>query len=222
MTDEMQVEDGSVSNIMAMSRPKNEQDLLYDELYDLCKSDGLSLDALCEKLNQLEVSEWNSLMHGEYGAYDYMPFFHRVCMNKNVTLDIIEYLLDVFPDAARSSGDVQDSVQYYESPAYPLHACCYNEHCPSSIIQILLEKYPEALSSFSFVGEGVNSGVCDHVHIWGLPIHYYLSRNSNVDIYCVRMMVETNPDCLTASDSHPCTAIQSKYWQSARDSCISP
>ena len=40
----------------------------------------------------------------------------------------------------------------------------------------------------------------DHVHVWGLPIHYSTCQEIVMWIYCVRMMVETNPDCLAASD----------------------
>ena len=177
---------------------------VLEELWDLCASeDELSLDALREKINLLPPS------YTGFTYYDNrMPFFHRACMNKNITSEIIKYLLQKFPSAASITTDLfcGDRSRAYTEEAYPLHLCCYNENCPNSVIEILVKKYPEAISAFSLVKEGINSGEYDGCYVEGLPIHYYLSRTtSNVDIDTVKMLVQTHPDSLiSAGDEMEC------------------
>ena len=64
--------------------------------------------------------------------------------------------------------------------------------------QICVEKYADAISKFALVKSGLECG-CDHF-IEGLPIHYYLSRTSNLDIDTVKMLVQVYPDSLMSSD----------------------
>jgi len=30
-------------------------------------------------------------------SYKYRPFFHKICLNENITLEIIEYIINKFP-----------------------------------------------------------------------------------------------------------------------------
>ena len=155
----------------------------------LCASDALSVDALRGIIDSYPPTQ-NVAYHSP------SPCFHMACMNKNVTLEIIEYLFDVYPNAAGIRTTY--FCTYRENAVYPLHLCCYNENCPSSVIKIVYEKYPVAIFEFSLVKSGLECGI-DHF-IEGLPIHYYLSRSSNVDIDTVKMLVQAYPDSLITGD----------------------
>ena len=65
------------------------------ELEDFCGSDDLSVDELRRMTK---------------GSYDLegSSCIHRVCMNKNVTLEIVEYLIDLYPSAMHSCLDIPD------------------------------------------------------------------------------------------------------------------
>lgn len=81
----------------------------------MCKSDNLSLELLQDKVNLLGLNTIQERC--EECAYLY-TFLHLACMNKNITLEIINYLLDMFPEAA--------NFQATEG-TYPLHLACYNQ-----------------------------------------------------------------------------------------------
>ena len=66
-----------------------------EELYDLCLYGALSLGALKEK--QLHKLLLGKDKEGFIVSYYEYPFFHEACMNEKVTLEIIEYLLSIFP-----------------------------------------------------------------------------------------------------------------------------
>ena len=46
----------------------------------------------------------------------------------------------------------------------------------------------------------MNSGGYDSIYVRGLPLHYYLSRTSNVDIDTVKMLVEACPQSLVTTE----------------------
>ena len=54
---------------------------------------------------------------------------HKVCQNKNVTLDIVQLLLNVRLAAAytHTTDFAWDFIK--DSTAYPLHLACYNDVC---------------------------------------------------------------------------------------------
>ena len=171
----------------------------FKELEELCTSDKLSIDELQKKLNQ-----YKSLIINNADQHHNSVLFHQACMNKNVTLDIIQELLIYFPNAVKtlgafSSPGIVDNDE--ESKAYPLHFCTYNPNCPSEVIQLLIEKYPAALTKTCFVNHGVEFGDIDAEDcIKGLPLHYYLSRK-NIDINTVQMMVNAFSQALQNTDN---------------------
>ena len=126
--------------------------------------------------------------------YECAPFFHAACMNKYITLEIIQYLLDEFPQV------VEVTDEYEESYSYPLHTCCYNNHCPSDVIELVMKRYPSALGKFDMVEMGFYCHDFVRDIARGLPLHYYLARGSNVDIETVRILVEEYPQSLLAID----------------------
>ena len=121
-------------------------------------------------------------------------------MNKKVTLEIVEYLLSIFPQVGylKINGFCPDG----ETEAYPLHICCCNVNCPNAIIDLLVEKYPDALRHYCIVDEGVEFIIHDEGgYVEGIPLHYYLERKSNVDVDTVMVFVEAYPQALLAADN---------------------
>ena len=170
------------------------------DLEDLCTSDKLSIDALQNKLNR-----YKSWIINNADQLHNSVLFHQACMNKNITLEIIQELLVYFPNAVETLGTysslgIVDNDELSE--AYPLHFCTYNENCPSDVIQLLIEKYLAALQETCIVNYGVRfSGDEDEEELCaGLPLHYYLSRK-NVDINMVQMMVNAFPQALQNTDN---------------------
>ena len=134
------------------------------------------------------------------------PLVHTVCRNKNVTLEIVKYLLDTFPDPNREWTTCQFCPNW-ETESCPLHLACYNKDCPSDVIRFLVEHYPPALQYACTIDEGIQP---DHpeYYIQGLPLHNYLARNKNVDIDIVKMLVEAYPQSLRNFDEKwPCYPI---------------
>ena len=77
-----------------------------NELLELCGSDDLSFDALQEKINTLgpRLSSQSQLC------------FHRACENENVTLEIVQLLYNILPEALRLRDDIRD---------LPIHHLCH-------------------------------------------------------------------------------------------------
>jgi hypothetical protein len=82
-----------------------------NELLNLCASNDLSLGALQETINFLgpRVSSQNP------------SCFHKACMNKNVTLEIVQLLYDTFPEVLRLCGI---SVLNLERSRFLEHLIC--------------------------------------------------------------------------------------------------
>ena len=97
-----------------------------------------------------------------------------------------DYLLEIFPEAV--SSFVKSPSIHPRQPmhkAYPLHLACYNEHCPGTVIQLLIKEDPALCKVKGKVRDDNNTH-----SIFApaqLPVHYYLSRNVNVDIGTVKV-----------------------------------
>ena len=173
-----------------------------EKLEEICETDLLSLEALRNIISSIPSAD----------AIQNSYFFHDACNNAKVSLEIIEFLLETFPGAADATvqyGDDADGA----TVAYPLHLACRNEKCPNSVIELLMKKNTYALGHMCLVYNGVPSGGLYYVrgvpgYVEGTPLHYYLSRKSNIDIDVVRMLVEVYPDALTtADDESKCTPL---------------
>jgi len=186
------------------------------EFDKLCTSDELSLTGLQEKVNLLDESDIKHISC--IGSS-----IHKACMNKNITLKIIEYLLDVFPRAVSNgkatmnfSTDSEVEEDEVIIVAYLLHCACYNKYCPDSIIKLLLERYPPALEQLCIVKKGINDSWYEDVS--GLPLHYYLSRNENVNIDIVKSLIEAYPTSLTISDEeNACLPLHALFHNESTD-----
>eukprot|EP00956_Cyclotella_meneghiniana_P031767 scaffold84582_cov23-Cyclotella_meneghiniana.AAC.1 len=141
-----------------------------DNLERYCSSEDLSIDGIKCAL-------------GYFVPHDRLHesnFLHRVCMSPNVTLEMIEYLVELFPDMVGTKRERR------VEGAYLLHRACANEHCPNSVVKFLMESNIDVLNCIC--------PMCGYSQ--GLPLHYYLSRRQNVDIEIVKYMVEKYPNAL--------------------------
>jgi len=135
-------------------------------------------------------------------------FLHRVCLNENVTLEIVEYLLELYPQIVNFRKGVPEE---YIVSAYSLHLACYNKKCPNEVIQLLITKgLKYQLTHMCYMdfdyGETGNDLMEGEYH-GGLPLHFYLSRTTNFDINIVKQLV-VNPEMLLLTDEDTkCTPI---------------
>ena len=167
---------------------------LMDELVEICESEDLSIESLQAKIKLLPSQTLSSSYEHHYSS---RPFFHMACMNTNVTLEIIEYLLDAFPlvDNLSTSYLCEEGT----TKSYALHCACYNNHCPNEVVELLVKNNSVALNHFCLVWDGISDQYDnDGYNIRGLPLHYYLARKSNEDIDTVKMLVEACPQTLMA------------------------
>jgi len=169
---------------------------VLEELCEYCLSDELTLPTLQDKLDQCPLHEVKA-------HYSFYPFFHNVCVSKGVTLEIVEYILDKFPDAVRTiSEDMSGYVGCMDTErALPLHLACFNQYCAHSVIKLIMEKYPPAISYFCLAGENVlqTGDYCDDIE--GAPLHYYVMRETNIQIETMIMLITAYPQAILATDS---------------------
>jgi len=198
---------------------------MWDELYDLfdyCFSDELTLPTLQDKLKNL-FDRYPLHLHEIKKNYKHTPLLHSVCFSKGVTMDIVKYILEIFPNSA---GVLSEEYCYAEPKfihtknAYPLHLACLNQHCSTAIIELLMEKYPAAIKHFTWAGDtdvlacgGGDDGMPDEVE--GVPLHYYVMRETNIRIETMKMLIDAYPQALLATDSElrytPVHAILGKH-----------
>jgi ankyrin repeat protein len=95
---------------------------------------------------------------------------HCICLNKNVTLGMVQLLVYASPNSLRHENN---------NGYMPLHALCGNRHLDEvgmEILKLLLEKCPESVRHADSLGD--------------LPIHYAASRQSPE--FC-RILIEAYP-----------------------------
>jgi len=178
---------------------------MVNKLEKACKSDSISLESL-QETTKLIPSKFVS------GSC----FLHQACLNKNVTLEIIEYLLEYHPEAANIEytdpprGYYDDDNCQIMKKAYPLHVACMSEACPDSVIQLLVERNPTVLTKLCLLNNGIsyeynydNKGV----NLGGNPLHYYLSRGSNISVELVKFLITVSPELLTSGEKIELTPI---------------
>ena len=169
---------------------------IKEQLDDLCTSSELSLTALQEILNRLDKNDI-----GNY-TFDRIEgsCLHKACMNNEdvVTVDIIQLLLETFPTAG--GWQMQTSVQTSEEMIYPLHIACCNSSLSSSVIELLVKNAPETLEHMTTAVERFYDVDERDDCARGLPLHFYLAEQRDVNIDIVKMMVEAYPQALVTAD----------------------
>ena len=106
------------------------------EMENYCQSEELCLGGLQRMVQEKPTSI----------SFDGMStsILHYACANKKVTLEIVQYLLTVFPTAVKMpTTEFWDDGEQTE--AYPLHFACLNPDCPGTVIQLLVKSYPMTL-----------------------------------------------------------------------------
>ena len=130
------------------------------------------------------------------------PFLHIVCSDKNVTLEIVEYLLELYPQAIHTfvAEETDEIIGDYIESAYPLHLACYNYDCPNEVIDLLLRKETNyQLTQICIMHNDWGDMGYDNDY-GGTPLHYYLSRAlKNIDLDIVKRLV-ANPRALSLTD----------------------
>eukprot|EP00984_Skeletonema_dohrnii_P035851 scaffold36127_cov167-Skeletonema_dohrnii-CCMP3373.AAC.1 len=137
---------------------------------------------------------------------------HFVCDNENVTLNIIQLLIDAAPDSVRSADEDGDT---------PLHNLCRNDELDESaalaILKLLIEKHPETnrannegLLPIHFAGARRSPEFC-HVLIEAcpgseritgandmLPLHWACATNT---LAMVEYLYKLHPDAINHADT---------------------
>jgi len=135
------------------------------ELLDLCKSDNLSLHALQATINALGPVRVSSLNQ---------TCFHEACRNQKVTLEIVQLLYNIFPEALR----LRNNYGYL-----PIHRLCFNTDLDDTtsikILRFMLEIDP------TLVREEMGDG--------SLPIHYAVRHKSTA--FC-KILIDAYPESL--------------------------
>jgi len=166
---------------------------ILEQLEDFCASDDLSIE---------ELRRMTEGISPDVLAYTFA--LHHVCVNEKVTLEIVQYLLDLNPLPINSCDETEEG----EAAPYPLHLACYNENCPNEVVQLLITKSAEYqhLKEMCYMNDDWANTNIDSDLFGGTPIHYYLSRTSNVDLDIVKQL--SSKRLLLSADSYTkCTPI---------------
>ena len=172
-----------------------------DHFEDFCSSDELSISEMRRMTDGIKLDDLYS-----------SSFLHRVCMNENVTLETVEYLLELYPQAINLTKDISDDCNIVS--AYPLHLACYNEECPNEVIQLLLKRLGDStaiqlthISQMDFDWGDTGIYLMDSDEYGGTPLHFYLSRTTNFDMNIVKQLVVNAEMLLYTDDDTKCTPI---------------
>ena len=123
---------------------------------------------------------------------------------------MVEFILDSFPGVASWQTDIFRVSDDTGKAPYALHCACYNDCRSSSVIELLLKEYPPAVEHLSRVLDGVLEW-----GVKGLSLHYYISRNPNIDIDVIKLLVEAYPQSLVVADeTKPLYPIHVAAWLS--------
>jgi len=164
-------------------------------LEEYCSSDDISFDGLREKLQQITKPTALAVSH----------FLHELCLNKNVTHDMVQLVLEINPYAAHCESNryneeyMNEDIDTYEEEqngdtSYPVHLAALNIHCPNTVVKLLAKSYPSALSHLCYLDAELFDDYDNYIA--GTPLHYYFSRTSNLQLDTVKILVELCPDAL--------------------------
>ena len=200
-----------------MDGNKNNEHVRVLEQY--CTSDDISLVGLRQKLNQITQPTALACSH----------FLHELCLNKNVTHDMVQLVLDNILYAAHYVSNRYHGLSYNdedvdryeeeqkeaeekspssESPrkrkcssdrTFPIHLAASNVHSPNSVVELLAKNNPSAIGHLSKLTVGHNKEGIGSLE--STPLHCYLSRKSNLQLDTVKLLVELCPESLKLSES---------------------
>ena len=142
---------------------------MSDELLMLfvCRSDSISLEGLHEILQRYGIKSADDSRH----INDY-EFFHHACCNEHVDEAMIQFLIDVSPDAASVISVHRQT---------PLHAACCNKNATPCIIRILIDAHPSSRQVVDEEGD--------------MPLHCFCRGRSNNDSEAIEILKILLKDC---------------------------
>eukprot|EP00984_Skeletonema_dohrnii_P006060 scaffold2141_cov223-Skeletonema_dohrnii-CCMP3373.AAC.8 len=150
----------------------NSRQSAESELLEFCLSDSLSKKGLREIIERHKLAP-----HDRVNDYQ---FFLEACYNKRVTVGIIRYLLEYFPDSIRATD---------EQGGAPLHCVCSNPNVTLDIIQLLIDAAADSIRSED------NSG--------RMPLHYFCDSTNEDDrkaMQILKLLIEKHQDAVRHVD----------------------
>ncbi len=113
------------------TRQTSTMSVLYNsqELFEFCQSDSLSEAGLRTIIERHDTPNNSTIIN--------YAFFHNVCRNERVTVEIIRCLLEYFPDAVRhadAAGLLPLYIIFY-----------YNKNCTLEKTLLLIDAFPDSL-----------------------------------------------------------------------------
>eukprot|EP00985_Skeletonema_marinoi_P020627 scaffold12330_cov83-Skeletonema_marinoi.AAC.6 len=161
-----------------MSESGNNRQSTESELLEFCLSDSLSKKGLREIIERHEIIQWTGLApHDRVNDYQ---FFLEACYNKRVTVGIIRYLLEYFPDSIRATD---------EDGHLPLHYACGNPNMTPKIIQLLIDAAPNSVRSVDIHGR--------------MPLHCFCDSKNEDDrkaMQILKLLIERQSDAVRHVD----------------------
>ncbi len=152
---------------MSGSNNKASESLLSYELFDLCNSWSLSTDRLHKSIERHGFAPKDTL------ASDY-KFFLRACINKTITEEIIQWLLEYFPAAISATDYIGQS---------PLHYACANKGMKSvRIIQLLIDADPNCVRSVDNHGR--------------MPLHVLRIEDETAELEVLKLLIKKCPEAV--------------------------
>lgn len=93
-------------------------------LEQYCASDSLSLEGLSHRFNEININ-FDSII------FKRASFLHWACSSKEISMEIVQYILALCPEAATISSFLfhPDIIKGIGTTAYPLHVACANSCC---------------------------------------------------------------------------------------------
>jgi ankyrin repeat protein len=146
-------------------------DILLEELSQICRSDSLSEDGLRAIIEEHGVAPNSSIDPNKN------IFFIAACSNERVTEGILRYLLEYFPNAAR----YRYADDQYDGE-FALHCIYHNKNVTLGMVQLLIDAFPKYIR---------------HEDHGGLPLHELcLNKNLNeeVKVGVLKLFLERYPE----------------------------
>eukprot|EP00573_Skeletonema_grethae_P001816 CAMPEP_0201691340 /NCGR_PEP_ID=MMETSP0578-20130828/4513_1 /ASSEMBLY_ACC=CAM_ASM_000663 /TAXON_ID=267565 /ORGANISM="Skeletonema grethea, Strain CCMP 1804" /LENGTH=490 /DNA_ID=CAMNT_0048176521 /DNA_START=73 /DNA_END=1548 /DNA_ORIENTATION=+ len=151
---------------MSEGNNNTSESMLSKELFYLCNSWSLSTDRLHKSIQRHGFKPNDPL------ATDY-KFFLRACINKTITEEIIQWLLEYFPAAISATDYIGQS---------PLHYACANEGMNLGIVQLLIDAEPNSVGSVDNHGR--------------MPLHVLRVEDETAELEILRLLIEKCPEAV--------------------------
>ena len=116
------------------------------ELLEFCKTKSISVEGLREIIKRHGITVCKNV--------ECYEFFRSACSNERVTEEIIQCLLEYFPDAASATDDISGQMS--------LHMACMNSNVRLNIIQLIIDAAPDSVRSVDCDGSMPLHCLCDN------------------------------------------------------------